>query len=173
VRDRPGAHRTQRQALNPEPPLPGPRPRLATPGRRPPQAQQQKQPAAGPPTDDPSGYSVTVAQLQRLGAPGWRLWRRRHPRVAAPTAECAGRCAHANTNPLPTARAPPRPPPRARRAADDPATVLKLRDERLQQLLLKIDGAADREKALEQALEQEPFREFADSVLGLIADKAE
>ncbi|GBF90873.1 hypothetical protein Rsub_03727 [Raphidocelis subcapitata] len=85
------------------------------------QHQQQRVGAAGEPhAEDPSGFAVTVSQLQRL--------------------------------------------------AGDPATVLTLQDERLQQLLLQIDQAPDREKALSEALSQEPFRAFADSVTALLAE---
>lgn len=57
-----------------------------------------------------------------------------------------------------------------RRLADDRSVALTLQDARLQELLLRIDGAPDRERALEAALEQEPFRRFADSVLAALGD---
>eukprot|EP00878_Enallax_costatus_P005704 GHUV01005981.1.p1 GENE.GHUV01005981.1~~GHUV01005981.1.p1 ORF type:complete len:180 (+),score=37.87 GHUV01005981.1:185-724(+) len=49
---------------------------------------------------------------------------------------------------------------------EDVRTTLK--DTRLQQLLLKIDGAANREQALKQALELPQFREFADTMLSIM-----
>lgn len=44
-----------------------------------------------------------------------------------------------------------------------------LRDERLQQQILAIDGAADREKALQQQFQNADFKAFTDKVLGTIA----
>lgn len=51
------------------------------------------------------------------------------------------------------------------RIAHSPELVAMLKDERLQQLLARIDGAADREAALKEALLRDDFREFTDSLL--------
>ncbi|WIA09357.1 hypothetical protein OEZ85_008764 [Tetradesmus obliquus] len=46
-----------------------------------------------------------------------------------------------------------------------------LGDKRLQELLLKIDSAPNREQALKQALESADFREFADRMLSVMKPK--
>lgn len=46
-----------------------------------------------------------------------------------------------------------------------------LGDKRLQELLLKIDSAPNREQALKQALEGADFREFADRMLSVMKPK--
>jgi hypothetical protein len=53
-------------------------------------------------------------------------------------------------------------------AANCPDIRLALQDERLQSLLLKIDSAPNRETALQQALQQPAFREFADAVIDIV-----
>lgn len=60
-----------------------------------------------------------------------------------------------------------------RRLAEDKDVVSTLQDPRLQELLLAIDGAGDREKALAAALEREPFRRFADGVLAALGGGGE
>ncbi|WIA09358.1 hypothetical protein OEZ85_008764 [Tetradesmus obliquus] len=77
-----------------------------------------------------------------------------------------------------------------KRAADDPEAVSSVQirlsyqtaayneefrttlgDKRLQELLLKIDSAPNREQALKQALESADFREFADRMLSVMKPK--
>ena len=44
-----------------------------------------------------------------------------------------------------------------------------LRDERLQDVVKRVDGAPNREAALAAALQAPNFKEFADKVLGVVA----
>ncbi|KAK9831422.1 hypothetical protein WJX81_003441 [Elliptochloris bilobata] len=48
----------------------------------------------------------------------------------------------------------------------------QLRDERLQVLITEVDGAGDREKALQHALLNPDFKAFSDKVLAVIAPEA-
>jgi len=180
-----------------------------------PQQPQRQQAAPIVQPDDPSGFAVTVSQLQQLGVCNQERTVWAFEVLEATACGAAPFVASASSSPLTLLL--------SRfdlctvslfTAADNPAMVLTLRDERLQQLLLRIDNAPDRAKvrdrgggeacrrgippvflhalcvddatptsphptrclarhaqALEQALEQEPFRNFADQVLGLIAEK--
>jgi len=53
--------------------------------------------------------------------------------------------------------------------AGDAGVRAALGDARLQALLSRVDGAADREAALEAALRGDEFRGFADTLLALLA----